>query len=180
MQGKFNCITVYFDRTQHGIYNKRRTHTQKKVNLLTFSAFPISFIKVYYYYTNCVRFFLFYLRFVCFRFTVARLSMNSWIDSSCIAFKKIEVSDSHIKKLIDLDCEVWLTLCRAGACFTLDYHTGVAGIFYFFIMPSSLSCGYPHLFNPPFGSNWYEGLVAAAIEPYAADHDGGISHRLWE
>ena len=53
---------------------------------------------------------------------------------------------------------------------------------FFFNSASSLSCGYPLLFDPPFGSIFdesdclllesYEGLVAAAIEPFAVDHDG--------
>ena len=45
------------------------------------------------------------------------------------------------------------------------------------IMPFSLSWGYPGLSDPPFGfyfeesnaSFLFEGLVAKAIEPYAAD-----------
>ena len=41
-----------------------------------------------------------------------------------------------------------------------------------FYMLSSLSCAYPLLFDPPFGSYSNEGLVVAAIKPYAADRDG--------
>ena len=47
-------------------------------------------------------------------------------------------------------------------------------------MPSPLSCGYPLLFDLHLSltlmrvtdSYLYEGIVAAAIEPSAADHDG--------